>query len=700
MNRDEARNIRPAWSEWRFWAYFCVVVGGGLAVVGYSLAHFSPITKPAILVIAALVVISEVRPLFTPNLHDTHGLTTTPCFMFALLLVCGLPHPVVLLAIAIMIADRVMGRAYWRSLFNIGQYSLCYLAAALVLRGLGHGSVPGHPLPLTAGTLPALTAAAAAYLIANELLVGGMCVIYERMSPRKAFVGNIGEHAVTTGSQIALSPLVVLAVERSAWLVPLIVVPLLAVYKAVEITRTQQARDLRDDLTGLPNRKMLLNVAEESLETARRLDHVVGLCVLDLNRFKEINDTLGHEVGDQVLREVAERLTRTVGGRNMVARLGGDEYAVLLPTVTDTATATAMAVEVTRCLGEPLQFDALQLDLDASIGIAVAPQHAADVTTLLQRAEVAMYVAKERGVAHEVYTADADTNSTARLGLLGDLRRALDTPPLAIVDPNGNGNGQVEPPYGGLELHYQPKARLLTGQVTGVEALIRWQHPTRGLIAPDRFIPIVERTALIHSLTRWVIDTALGQLACWEAAGLGLRVAVNVSARDLYGPDLAGFLAARLAHHGVRAHLLQLEITEGVLMADPGRALSTIRQLEDLGLSLSLDDFGTGYSSLTNLRRLPVNEIKIDRSFVRRMDVNSDDATIVRSIIDLGAALGLRVVAEGVETRQTWQRLGDMGCDEAQGWYLAQSLPVAAATTWLREHVTGNGHRALQPADS
>jgi EAL domain-containing protein (putative c-di-GMP-specific phosphodiesterase class I) len=197
-----------------------------------------------------------------------------------------------------------------------------------------------------------------------------------------------------------------------------------------------------------------------------------------------------------------------------------------------------------------------------------------------------------------------------------------------------------------------------------------------------------------------VIDTALGQLACWEAAGLGLRVAVNVSARDLYGPDLAGFLAGRLTHHGVRAHLLQLEITEGVLMADPGRALSTIRQLEDLGLSLSLDDFGTGYSSLTNLRRLPVNEIKIDRSFVRRMDVNSDDATIVRSIIDLGAALGLRVVAEGVETRQTWQRLGDMGCDEAQGWYLAQSLPVEAATTWLRDHVTGNGHRALAPADS
>jgi diguanylate cyclase (GGDEF)-like protein len=696
VNRDQARNIRPAWSEWRFWAYFCVVVSGGLAVVGYSLAHFPPITKPAILVIAALVVISEVRPLFTPNLHDTHGLTSTPCFMFALLLVCGLPHPVVLLAVAILLADRVMGRAYWRSLFNIGQYSLCYLAAALVLRGLGRGSVPEHPLRLTAGALPALIAAAAAYLIVNELLVGGMCVIYERMSPRRAFVGNIAEHAVTTGSQVALSPLVVLAVQTSAWLVPLIVVPLLSVYKAIEITQAQQAQALRDDLTGLPNRKMLLTVAEESLETASRFGHVVGLCVLDLNRFKEINDTLGHEVGDQVLREVAERLAGTVGAGNLVARLGGDEYAVLLPNVTDTATATAMAVQVTRCLGEPLQFDALQLDLDASIGIAVAPQHAADVTTLLQRAEVAMYVAKERGVPHEVYTADADTNSTARLGLLGDLRRALETSPLVIVD----GNGVADAPYGGLELHYQPKARLLTGQVTGVEALIRWQHPTRGLIPPDRFIPIVERTALIHSLTRWVIDTALGQLACWEAAGLGLRVAVNVSARDLYGPDLAGFLAGRLAHHGVRAHLLQLEITEGVLMADPGRALSTIRQLEDLGLSLSLDDFGTGYSSLTNLRRLPVNEIKIDRSFVRRMDVNSDDATIVRSIIDLGAALGLRVVAEGVETRQTWQRLCDMGCDEAQGWYLAQSLPVEAATTWLRDHVTGNGHRALQPADS
>jgi EAL domain-containing protein (putative c-di-GMP-specific phosphodiesterase class I) len=282
-----------------------------------------------------------------------------------------------------------------------------------------------------------------------------------------------------------------------------------------------------------------------------------------------------------------------------------------------------------------------------------------------------MYVAKDRRTGVELYDPEKDSNSTARLSLLGDLRHAIEE--------------------GELQLYYQPKAQLPDGVVMGVEALLRWRHPARGMVLPDDFIPAAEQSGVMRPLTRYVVDCALGQVASRRARGLVVQVAVNISMRDLHDPELVPFLRRRLQAYGVPASALLLEITENVLMADPNGVAGTLRGLDELGIALSLDDFGTGYSSLVHLKRLPVSEIKIDRSFVQRMDQEDDDATIVRSIIELGEALGLRVVAEGVETATAWESLAQMGCDAAQGWYLSRALPPAEATAWLLDEARRRG---------
>jgi EAL domain-containing protein (putative c-di-GMP-specific phosphodiesterase class I) len=313
------------------------------------------------------------------------------------------------------------------------------------------------------------------------------------------------------------------------------------------------------------------------------------------------------------------------------------------------------------------------------------PAHGGDFETLLQRADIAMYVAKERGTGVQVYSTEIDRHSTSRLGMLAELRAALE---------------QRE-----LELHYQPKADLRTGDVVGVEALLRWRHAERGLIAPDEFLPLAEQTGLMRVITKFVLDEALQQLSIWWRKGIKVHCAVNVSARDLYDRGFADLLQTSIERYDVPPRALMIEVTESSLMADPARAASTLLSLAGLGVGVSLDDFGTGYSSLVHLKRLPVSEVKIDRSFVMRMDVNEDDAAIVRSIIDLAGALGLRTVAEGVETREAWDRLAVYGCDAAQGWYLAKAMAAEAATHWLYDvrHVgpgatSGDaGRRSAQP---
>jgi diguanylate cyclase (GGDEF)-like protein len=417
---------------------------------------------------------------------------------------------------------------------------------------------------------------------------------------------------------------------------------------------------LHDHLTGLPNRLHFHQRLEKRLLTTGS----ATVLLMDLDRFKEVNDTLGHDVGDQLLDQVGQRLRRLEHEETMVARLGGDEFAVLLGT--DDVHVEGMVQRISRDFRNPFYLGDVDLDVSASIGIAVAPQDGSSAALLLRRAEVAMYDAKRHlaGVAH--YSSDRDPYSARRLSLISDLARALDERT--------------------LEVHYQPQAEPDTGRVTGVEALLRWRHPIWGNVTPDEFIPLAEHTGLIRPLTRFVIETAIQQCAEWRDAGTPVQMAVNVSMRNLLEPELADIVARLLVRANLPASLLKLEVTESAIVSDPDRAVTALERMVDLGLSLSVDDFGTGYSSLTRLRNLPVHEVKIDREFVRYVADSSEDLAIVRAVINLGHDLGLRVVAEGVEDEASWRILQGLECDLIQGYLLARPMAAEEMTRWLAEH--------------
>ncbi|MGH8892942.1 MAG: putative bifunctional diguanylate cyclase/phosphodiesterase [Actinomycetes bacterium] len=421
---------------------------------------------------------------------------------------------------------------------------------------------------------------------------------------------------------------------------------------------------LHDPLTGLPNRLHFQQRLERRLRTAAS----AAVLLMDIDRFKEVNDTLGHDAGDRLVHQVARRLQAVESDETTVARLGGDEFAVLLGG--EDVHVEGMVARITRDMSRPFELGEVTLDVTASIGIAVAPRDGSSAALLLRRAEVAMYDAKS-GLSGGVsrYSPDRDPYSSRRLSLIGDLARALED--------------------GTLELHYQPQADPATGQVAGVEALLRWQHPLWGAVPPDEFIPLAEHTGLIRPLTQFVVETAVRQCVAWRDAGTPVLMAVNVSMRNLLEPELADTVARTLVQAGLPARLLKLEVTESAIVAEPERALQALERLVDLGLSISVDDFGTGYSSLTRLRSLPVQEVKVDRTFVRDLADQDDDLAIVRAVISLGHDLGLRVVAEGVEDERSWRILQDLGCDLVQGYYLARPMPVDAMTDWLRERMAG-----------
>ena len=423
-----------------------------------------------------------------------------------------------------------------------------------------------------------------------------------------------------------------------------------------------QAR--HDSLTGLPNRAWFYAQTEELLET-RRAGGSAAVMIMDLDRFKEVNDTLGHHAGDLLLQAAAERVRRAVRDTDVVSRLGGDEFAVVLPGASRNSAAD-VADRIRQTLVERFSVSGATVDIEASIGIALFPEHASDVATLLQRADIAMYKAKETHAGHTFYSEELDHGHPSKLSLVGELRGAIEREELV--------------------LHYQPKASLGSGEVTHVEALVRWQRPEHGLVPPNEFIPLAEHTGLIKQLSTYVLDAALRQVRGWLDTGIDLCVAVNLSARNLLEADLPDQIADLLLARRVPAERLILEITESTIMADPARALAVLTRLSEMGIRLSIDDFGVGYSSLSYLKRLPVHEIKIDRSFVAQMDADEDDAFIVRSTIDLGRNLGLNVVAEGVETEEVWDELGELGCDYAQGWFLGRPMPAAELAEWLLSH--------------
>jgi diguanylate cyclase (GGDEF)-like protein len=390
-----------------------------------------------------------------------------------------------------------------------------------------------------------------------------------------------------------------------------------------------------------------------------------ALLLLDLDRFKEVNDTLGHHYGDQLLVQVGQRLQAALRESDTVARLGGDEFAVLLPRIATGEGAVAVASKLQDALQEPFPLDGLNLEVEASIGLAAYPEHGGDPDELLQHADIAMYVAKETHAGFVLFDPKHDQHSPRRLVLLGELRRAIDQQQLV--------------------LHYQPKIDAHSSQILGVEALVRWQHPDHGLIPPAEFIPLAERTGLIGPLTHYVLNAALRQCNAWRQAGDELAVAVNVSARRLLDLEFPDEIAGLLARWEVPARLLVVEITESTIMADPTHAIQILGRLNAMGVELSIDDFGTGYSSMAYLKSLPVHELNIDRSFVSKMTSNTSDAVIVRSTVDLGRNLGLRVVAEGVEDSVTLQELDALGCDAVQGYYISRPVPADGLIRWLEQ---------------
>ena len=430
---------------------------------------------------------------------------------------------------------------------------------------------------------------------------------------------------------------------------------------AVKEKAASEHKALFDDLTGLPNRALFYRRVRELIGTSG--SERIAVLLMDLDHFKDINDTLGHDQGDLVLKEVSGRLQRAVGTSDTVARLGGDEFGIILPHLPHGAGRHA-AEQVLKVLTPPVVLKGLEIDLQASVGVALFPEHGPDVDSLVQKADVAMYQAKAAaGSDYKVYTPERDPHSTERLELTGELRRAIKD--------------------GELVLHYQPKIDLQTRVVVGVEALVRWRHPKRGLLSPETFLPLAERSGLMKALTSEVLRMALRQCRTWHGAGIDLTMAVNVAAADLLNMQFPEELEVLLTQRGVAASSLELEITEGTILADPQRARTVLTRLHAMGVRLAVDDFGTGYSSLMYLKELPVDAVKIDRSFVRDMATKSDDEIIVRAIIDLARNLNLQVVAEGVEDEATWDRLGALGCDLAQGYHLSPPLAEKELLLWL-----------------
>jgi diguanylate cyclase (GGDEF)-like protein/PAS domain S-box-containing protein len=429
-----------------------------------------------------------------------------------------------------------------------------------------------------------------------------------------------------------------------------------------ELEEQLRHQALHDPLTSLPNRTLANDRLERAILGARRSGSPQALLLIDLDRFKGVNDTMGHHAGDLLLQEVAVRLQRALRASDTVARLGGDEFAILLPD-TDEPAANRIAFKVQEGLRRPMVLEGHRIDLNASIGIALYPQHGNDAETLTRRADMAMYAAKDAGGGHRIYDSVHNLNSLSRLALVADLRFAIE--------------------HEQLLLQFQPKVMMDSGMVVELEALVRWHHTEHGIIPPSEFIPLAEETGLIEPLTLWVLRTALEHCASWRAAGTPVRVAVNLSTRNLHDPGLVDGIAWMTRRGEVPAESLTVEITESALMVKPEAAMEVLNGIHDLGVRIAIDDFGTGYSSLAYLERLPVDEIKIDQSFIQKMTRNG--TVIVRSVIDLGRNLGIEVTAEGVEDQGAWETLQDMGCGVAQGYHVSRPLESSAVVPWILE---------------
>ena len=647
---------------------------GAVIALGFSLLVVTVLTQtgdafqdpPVLLwVFIGCVIVAELLPINVVLREQEGELLTSTSFAFAMLIAFGPGAAVPALALGCVVGDVARRKPVVRALFNVAQYSGTLAIAGFVLDLIS--AVPRSPEAAFTGTdLPLILLAGLVFFVVNVAFVATVIAISSGYSIWRYFVSDFLLQSSTAGFALALAPVLVLVGQFSLGALPLLALPLVAIHRGTRQAVLNEHQALHDALTGLPNRVLFHDRVSQAIESARRARSGAVVMVMDLDHFKEINDTLGHYHGDQLLKLMGQRLTSLLRAEDTVARLGGDEFAVLLPSVGGREYANDVAEKILAALRQSFEVDGLTLEVGASIGIACYPTHGEDKETLIQRADIAMYVAKADHTGYQIYETEQDRHSVQRLALAGELRRAIE--------------------HDELVLHYQPKVDVASGRVVGAEALCRWQHPSLGLIMPDEFIPMAEHTGLITPLTKQVISMALQQTARWRAQGHRLSVAVNLCARSFLDTQLLDDIPELLATWRVDPSLLEIEITESMIVGDPERARAVLEQLNELGITLAIDDFGTGYSSLAYLKQLPVDEIKIDKSFVLQMSSNLNDETIVRSIIDLAHNLDLRAVAEGVEDQAILGRLNELGCDVAQGYHISRPMPADRLEAWLESY--------------
>ena len=599
------------------------------------------------------------------GLTEIGGIGLPVAFAFAVLLTSGIAIAALTLAWGLAVG-ATRRPALHRAVIDAGVPVVSLIAAGAVMH-----AVAGRSDVLSSGSAggdPFLTIALGAALLfgCDVALTAAAQALEERIGVGQFVRSQLLLHAGTGGVLLSIAPIVIVVANSSVTLVPLVALPVVAVYRSSHAVRAKEHLALHDALTGLPNRRLFLERLELAVREAQEDRSDVAVLLIDLDRFKEVNDHLGHHIGDLLLQAVGQALAEQLDPAVTVARMGGDEFALCVPHVDGADEAVRLAKRIVSRLSLPFSIEGYSVDIGASIGIALCPGQAEDVSTVMQRADIAMYVAKDTRGGYEVYSAERDPNRRGRINSPSELRRATELEQLV--------------------LHFQPKTNMGTGAACGVEALVRWNHPTLGMVAPAEFIPLAERAGLMGPLTTFVLARSLEQCAQWRAQGFDLRLAVNVSVQSLYDDTFPAVVAGLLARSDVPASGLVLDVTESTVMADPRRAQRVLAELGALGVTLAIDDFGTGYSSLAYLKQLPVSELKIDKSFVLGMATDSDDAVIVHSTIDLGQKFGLEVVAEGVESRRVWQLLARLGCDLAQGSFVCPPLPAESLTPWLHDN--------------
>jgi diguanylate cyclase (GGDEF)-like protein len=631
----------------------------------------------ALLVIT--VIVGELRPVPVPRGGDVADMITiSTTFVLALAIVGPVSLALLAQGIAVLIDDAISRRSPVKIAFNVSQYVVTVMAAHLA-----YALVAGVPIfdgyaifnPVGnagLGYLPLVGALSAAlvFLLANQLLVSTVVAIDSEQRITSVFSQDLRFQAMTAGVLAVLAPVAALIIQTQPLMLPMLIAPVAAVHNSARLAVAMGRQARHDALTGLANRELFRERAVRALDESLRTGNAaLAIMMIDLDHFKEINDTLGHQVGDELICEVAHRLEDARPEGATVARLGGDEFAVLLPDIPDLSVAEDVATYLLSVLGKSFSVGGVRLVVQASLGIALAPDHGDDVHTLMRRSDIALYEAKRERARFCAYTQDGeDTHTPQRLTTLTDLRSAVEDDQLFLV--------------------YQPKINVATGEVKGVEALVRWNHPTRGIQYPDTFIPLAENTGLIAPITFFVVEHALRQVRSWQEAGIELSVAVNLSVRHLTDMSLPDRIAVALERWGVAPSRLIIEVTESSIMTDPKRAAVVLQQLRRIGVDVAIDDYGTGHASLNYLKQFDIDELKIDRSFIMNLDTDSSDAIIVASTVELGHNLGLRICAEGVEDGATLEWLSGLGCDLAQGYHIGRPMsPEAVADVVVERRV-------------